>query len=81
LLEEKYELADLWIVEEPKTQRLGSQISKVSQLWKVCKSKKLLRSENLRICDLRNLFADCPPLVINIGIYNVIYFFGSCFYY
>ncbi len=34
------------------------QIRKVPHLWKVRKSIKLLKSANLRICDLRNLFAD-----------------------
>jgi len=32
-------------------------------LRKVHKSNKLLNSANLRICDLRNLFADRPPLL------------------
>jgi len=39
-----------------------SQIRKVPHLRKVRKSNKLLKSPNLRICDLRNLFANRPPL-------------------
>jgi hypothetical protein len=37
------------------------QICKMPNLRKVRKSKKI-KSANLRICDLRNLFADHPPL-------------------
>ncbi len=39
-----------------------SQIRKVSHLRNVCKSNKLFKSANLRICDLRNLPADRPHL-------------------
>jgi hypothetical protein len=39
-----------------------SQIIKIPQLRKVRKSKKIW-SANLRICVLRNLFADRPPLL------------------
>jgi hypothetical protein len=37
-------------------------IRKVSHLRKVRKFNKLLNLANSRICNLRNLFADCPPL-------------------
>jgi hypothetical protein len=40
-----------------------SQIHKVPHLRNVRKSNKLFKSAHLRICDLRNLFADRPPLV------------------
>jgi hypothetical protein len=38
------------------------QICKVSHLQMVHKSNILLKSATLRICDLRNLFADRPTL-------------------
>ncbi len=38
-------------------------VLKIAHLWKVCKSIKFFKSENLRICDLRNLFAEHPPLM------------------
>ncbi len=41
---------------------LKSQIRKMSYLRKVRKSNQLQYSANLRICNLRNLFADRPPL-------------------
>jgi hypothetical protein len=39
-----------------------SQLRKGSHLQKVRKSNKLYKSASLQICDLRNLFADRPPL-------------------
>ncbi len=36
-------------------------VRKLPHLRKVRKYKKELKSVNLRICDLRNLFADRPP--------------------
>jgi hypothetical protein len=39
-----------------------SQMIKLPHLRKVHKSNKLMKSVNLRIRDLRNLFADRPPL-------------------
>ncbi len=39
--------------------KIGS--AKVPHLRLVCKSTKLLKSANLRICDFRNLFANRPP--------------------
>jgi hypothetical protein len=39
-----------------------SQIRKVPHLRKVRKSNKLYKPAKLRICDLRNLFSDRPPL-------------------
>jgi hypothetical protein len=44
------------------TKKIGPQIRKLSQF--VRKSNKLYKSANFRICDLRNLFADSPPLKI-----------------
>ncbi len=43
-----------------------SQIRILQYLQKVRKSKKKFQSANLRICDLRNLLADRPPLTVNI---------------
>jgi hypothetical protein len=40
----------------------GPQIRKGSHLRKVRKTNKVFSSTNLRICDLRNLFADRPTL-------------------
>jgi hypothetical protein len=41
-----------------------SQIRKVSHLRNIRKFNKLSKSANLRICDLRNLFADRPPFYV-----------------
>jgi len=49
-----------------------SQTCKVPNLRKVRKSNKLFRSADLRICSLRNLFADCPPLSIWHATNNVL---------
>ncbi len=49
----------IWICGLRKFQVRKSQIRKVSHLWKVRKYNKLFKAANLRICDLRNLFADC----------------------
>ncbi len=38
--------------------RLGPQIHR--HLWQICKSNKFVKSVNLQICDLRNLFANHP---------------------
>jgi hypothetical protein len=43
--------------------RVRKQIRKVSQFRKVRKSNKLFKSTNLRICNLRKLFADRPPRI------------------
>ncbi len=43
--------------------RSANRKSAKSNLRKVRKSSKLFRSAKLRICDLRNLFPDLPPLV------------------
>jgi hypothetical protein len=43
-----------------------SQFYKVSHLRKICKFNKLFKSANLQICDVRNFFADRPPMVFNI---------------
>jgi hypothetical protein len=42
-----------------------SQICKVPHLWKVRKSNISFKYANLRIFDLRNFFADHPPLLPN----------------
>jgi hypothetical protein len=39
-----------------------SHLLKVPHLRKVRKSNKLFQSANFRICQMRNLFADRPPL-------------------
>ncbi len=63
--EKSYVFADL-----RKFQVRKSQICKGSHLRKVRKSNKLCKSANLRICDLRNLFAD--RFAIRVAIF---YFF------
>jgi hypothetical protein len=35
--------------------------SKIHKVLNLRKTRKLIKPENLRISDLRNLFADCPP--------------------
>jgi hypothetical protein len=47
-----------------KNRSANRKSAKVPHLWKARKSKKLLKSANLRICYLRNLFEDHPPLCI-----------------
>jgi hypothetical protein len=42
---------------------LGPQIVNLRSATSARKSIKLLKSTNLRICDLWNLFADRPPLI------------------
>ncbi len=46
-----------------------SQIRSVSHFRKVRKSNKLFNDTNLRICSLRNLFADRPPLLVVHSLY------------
>jgi hypothetical protein len=43
---------------------IGSQIRNVPHLRNLRKYNKLFRSANVRICNLRNLFADCPSLTL-----------------
>jgi hypothetical protein len=46
----------------------------VPHLLKVHKSNTIFKSANLRICDLRNLSADCPSLV---RVYTVLLCLGK----
>jgi hypothetical protein len=43
-----------------------AQIRKLPYLRKARKSNKLGKSANIRICDLRNLFADRPPKLFTV---------------
>jgi hypothetical protein len=45
-----------------------SQIRKVPHTRKVRQNNKLFKSANLRICYLRNLFVDRPPLSATLNI-------------
>ncbi len=48
----------------------GPQIRKLSHLRKFRKSNKIT-SANLRICDLQNLIADGPPLVLSALFHSI----------
>jgi hypothetical protein len=49
-------------VRKPQKDRVRkSQIRNVPHFRKDCKFNKLLKSANLRVCSLQNLFTDCPP--------------------
>ncbi len=54
---------DNWVRKSSKIYVRKSQIRKLPHLRKV-RIKKKMKSKNLRICDLRTLFADHPPLCI-----------------
>ncbi len=48
----------------------GPQIRKLSHLRKLRKSDKI-KFANLRICDLQNLIADGPPLVLSAPVHSI----------